>query len=210
MKLLKIDTSARRENSITREWTENIAQRLSKGVGDGKIVHRDLEEGLPLLNHELVTALRTSDEEQTDEQRELLKLSDELIEELQSSDAVVIGVPVYNFGAPASLKAYIDLIARARKTFRYSEAGPVGMLEDRPVYVVVASGGTQMWSEIDFLSPHLKHVLGFLGLHDVRFVDLSRIMFEKETKVETAEKQVAAWIAEDIRRFKSEKLQEAA
>ncbi|TNE48049.1 MAG: FMN-dependent NADH-azoreductase [Deltaproteobacteria bacterium] len=201
MKVLKIDASARRDGSITREWTEAIASRLAQGLEGVEIVHRDLEGGLPLLNDELVTAIQTPDEEQTEEQRTLLSLSNELIDELTQADVIVLGTPVYNFGGPASLKAYIDLVARARKTFRYSEAGPVGLLKDRPVYVVVASGGTKLFSDIDFLGPHLNHVLGFLGLHDVRFVDLSRLMFEAEAQQQAAQQQVDLWLTKDIQHF---------
>ena len=108
-------------------------------------------------------------------QREALEQSDTLIQELKDADTLVIGVPVYNFSVPASLKAWIDLIARAGETFRYTENGPVGLLADKKVIVAVASGGVQIGSPADFLTPHLKVFFGFLGLQDVSFVNVETV-----------------------------------
>ncbi|MEM9054926.1 MAG: NAD(P)H-dependent oxidoreductase, partial [Pseudomonadota bacterium] len=101
-------------------------------------------------------------------------------------------VPVYNFGVPAALKAWIDLVARARKTFKYTETGPVGLLEGKTAYVVIASGGTPSGAQIDFATPYVRHVLGFLGIHEVNVIAADQLMTAGEEKVETATAQIEA------------------
>ena len=89
------------------------------------------------------------------------------MDELVAADVVVIGTPIYNFSIPASLKAWVDMVARARKTFRYTENGPVGLLSDKKAYIVVASGGVKVGSPADFATPYLRHALSFVGITDV-------------------------------------------
>jgi len=122
----------------------------------------------------------TDPDARTGGQRAQLAASDALIAELEAADQMVIGVPVYNFAIPAALKAWVDLVARARRTFRYSEAGPEGLLKGKTAWLVVASGGTPLDSEIDFATPYLKHVLAFIGITDVRVIDASRWGFRSD------------------------------
>ena len=103
----------------------------------------------------------------------------------------MIGVPVYNFGIPASLKAWVDLVARARETFRYSENGPVGLLEGKKAYILLASGGTPVGSDVDFASNYLKFILGFLGITDVTVIAADQLMVDT-SKHETAVSQARA------------------
>jgi len=98
------------------------------------------------------------------------------VQELIDSDVLVIGAPLYNFGIPAALKAWIDLIARARLTFRYGENGPVGLLTGKQAFVILASGGTTLGGELDFASAYLRHVLAFVGITDVQFINADRQM----------------------------------
>jgi FMN-dependent NADH-azoreductase len=107
-------------------------------------------------------------------QRAALAESDALVAELAAADLLVIGVPIYNFGVPAALKAWVDMVARARLTFRYTENGPEGLLRGKRAYLVVASGGTAVGSEIDFATGYLRHVLGFLGIEDVQIIAADR------------------------------------
>ena len=111
--------------------------------------------------------------------------------ELKDADTVVIGTPIYNFHVPAALKAWIDMVARARETFRYTENGPEGLLSGKKVYVVVTSGGTVLGSEADFITNWLTFVLGFIGLNDVTFIDSSGLMMDHE-KASKAEQAIAA------------------
>lgn len=99
---------------------------------------------------------------------DLLPGSDLLVRELDSADVIMITAPVYNFSVPAALKAWIDMICRASLTFHYTENGPEGLLKDRPVYLVMASGGVPFGSSADFASGYLRHILGFIGIRDVR------------------------------------------
>ena len=105
-------------------------------------------------------------------------------------DVVVIGAPMYNFSIPAALKAWIDLVARAGLTFRYTENGPVGMLENKKAYVMLATGGTSIGSEIDYASGYLRHVLGFLGIHDVELISAERMNFNDAESKQQAYQQI--------------------
>ncbi|MGC9420182.1 MAG: FMN-dependent NADH-azoreductase [Rhodovulum sp.] len=188
--ILRIDSSARLEGSVSRELTDRIVAHLADA--DSRIVTRDLSGGLPLLNAAWIGANFTPETDRTEAQRAELALSDELIAELQAADTVVIGLPVYNFGLPAALKAWVDLVARAGVTFRYTKAGPEGLLSGKRVIVALASGGTGMGSEIDFATPYLRHVLGFLGITDVTFVGADRLALDAEGALAAAHRAVDA------------------
>jgi FMN-dependent NADH-azoreductase len=168
--VLRIDASARYDSSISRELVGEFLENLDALDRTGGVIERDLAQPLPLLNEPWIEANFTDESERTPEQREVLALSDDLVAELEASDLIVMGVPIYNFGIPAALKAWIDLVARARKTFRYTENGPEGLLTDKKVVLVVASGGTKVGSDVDFATGYLRHVLSFLGMEDVEVV----------------------------------------
>ncbi|WP_298821408.1 NAD(P)H-dependent oxidoreductase [uncultured Roseibium sp.] len=176
--ILHIDASARVEGSVTRELTEVLVKNMLEKFKDAKVLRRDVSQGLPFLEAAWVEANFTDEALRTSEQRMRLALSDTLVNELKLSDTIVIGSPIYNFSIPAALKAWIDLVARARETFRYTDNGPVGLLEGKKAIVVVASGGTKVGSEIDFASNYLKHVLGFLGIIDVEVVAADQLMVD--------------------------------
>ena len=134
--------------------------------------------------------------ERSEEQAELAAISDTLIAELQAADTIVISSPVYNFGVPASLKAWADLVARAGTTFKYTENGPVGLLEGKKAYITAASGGTPIGSDMDFMSSWLTFFLGFLGIKDVEVIAADGIMGQDgETKIASAHEKVAALTA---------------
>jgi FMN-dependent NADH-azoreductase len=190
-KILRIDSSARHEGSVTRDLTRRIAEELG-----GPVTHLDLAAApLPQIDETWVRANFTPEAERTPEQRAVLSGSDALIEQLREADAIVIGLPVYNFGVPAALKAWIDLVARAGVTFRYTPDGPVGLLKGKRAVIAVASGGTRAGSEIDFATPYLRHVLGFLGIEDVRFVSADTLAMDAEAAMARAEAQLAALAA---------------
>ena len=167
LNILEISSSGRHEGSVTRALSENLIAELGSLHDATNIVRRDVGTKMPFVDQNWIEANFTPDESRTQEHRDALAYSSELVEELKSADAVVIGVPVYNFSIPASLKAWIDMVARARLTFRYTENGPVGLLEGKKVYLVVASGGVPVGSPMDFATPYLRHVLSFLGITDV-------------------------------------------
>ncbi|NVK34726.1 MAG: NAD(P)H-dependent oxidoreductase [Rhodobacteraceae bacterium] len=182
--VLRIDASARMEGSATREIADVVVKGLTADAAAAKVITRDVSTGLPFLDEHWVGANFTPAEARSDEQKAALELSDSLISELREADAIVIGVPVYNFGVPAALKAWVDLVARAGETFRYTENGPVGLLEGKKAYLVVGSGGTPAGSDWDYASTYMKHVLGFLGVSDVTVfaADQAAVLGEESTQ----------------------------
>jgi FMN-dependent NADH-azoreductase len=188
--ILKVDASARMTGSVSRDLTQAIVDRYAT-AGETNVVTRDLSETLPAVTEAWIGANFTAEAERSEEQRQTLALSDSLVEELEAADVLVIGLPIYNFSVPASLKLWIDLVARAGRTFQYTEYGPKGLLEGKRAIVAVASGGTEVGSEIDFATGYLRHVLGFLGIADVVFVKADRLMVDAEASLKSAEAEVA-------------------
>ncbi|WP_119166501.1 FMN-dependent NADH-azoreductase [Algihabitans albus] len=187
-RVLRIDASARKTGSTTRGLADKVIERLRDQHPELTLVERDLAEGIPFVTEAWVAANFIPAETRTPEQRAQLAVSDLLVAELETADILVIGLPIYNFGPPAALKAWIDQIARARVTFRYTENGPVGLLEGKKAYLVAASGGTAMGSAIDFATPYLRHVLGFVGIEDVTLIAADRQMVDAEAASDKAER----------------------
>lgn len=188
--ILRIDASARKTGSVTRDLNDRVIAKFANS-GEVDVVARDLTEALPQITEDWVGANFTAPEERTPEQVAILKQSDTLVAELEAADVVVIGLPIYNFGVPTALKAWIDLVARAGKTFRYSENGPVGLLEGKRAVITVASGGTERGSDIDFATDYLAHVLGFIGIADVEFVSADRLAVDADASMTKAENAIA-------------------
>ncbi|WP_409525781.1 FMN-dependent NADH-azoreductase [Nitrincola sp. MINF-07-Sa-05] len=147
-----------------------IAQWLESNP-DGQVVTRDLvKDQLPHLDAELVAALMSDPAQRTEQQQAVVDLSDSLIDELKQADQVLIGVPMYNFGVPSQMKSWLDLLARSGVTFRYTETGPVGLLQDKPVVLLATRGGLYKESGMDHQIPFLKQILGFVGFKSVEVV----------------------------------------
>ena len=138
------------------------------------------------MTEDWIGANFTDEAERTDDQKAALALSDSLVDELLAADTLVIGTPIYNFAVPAALKAWIDLIARARKTFQYTATGPEGLLTGKKAFILIASGGTEVGSDIDFASGYLKHVLAFVGITDVTVIAADQQMMKGEAALEQA------------------------
>ena len=166
--ILHIDASATLAESVSRA----VGAQTVADLTPAQTTHRDLATTpLPQVTEAWVKARLVSPEDRTAAEAEVLALSDTLIAELDAADTVVIGLPLYNFGVPASLKAWMDLVARPGVTFRYTENGPEGLLKGKRAIVVFASGGVPMGAPVDFASPHLRQFLAFIGITDVTFVD---------------------------------------
>ena len=174
--LLRIDASARTENSVSRQLGDRLENAISSGSPSPHITKRDVAEGLPFVNEAWIAANFTPDADRTAEHRNALSLSDALVEQLKAADTIILTTPIYNFGVPATLKAWVDMIARVVLTFRYTENGPVGLLENKRAYIVIASGGTPVGSDIDYASGYLRHIMGFIGITDVTIVAADQIM----------------------------------
>ncbi len=180
-RILRIDASARTEGSVSRDLTDRLIGQLS--AGGAEVTVRDLTQTPPrFVDGAWVGANFTAPDARTEAHKAELAESDALVDELEAADHIVIGAPIYNFSVPAALKAWIDQVARARRTFMYTENGPKGLLEGKTAWLVVASGGTPVDSDIDFATPYLRHVMGFLGITDVRVIDAGRWGFLSEAE----------------------------
>jgi FMN-dependent NADH-azoreductase len=189
MKILKINSSIQTEKSVGRKLVDQLVSRFTDD--ENNVIQRDLAMGLPLLTQDLVNAFYTPEDKRTDDQKEELALSNLLIKEIEDSEIIVMGIPIYNFSVPASVKAYFDLIARVGVTFKYTNEGPVGLFENKKVYVIVTSGGTPFMGDGDFASSYIKHFLRFIGITDVDFISADQLVSNSEVQIENAEKQIA-------------------
>lgn len=191
--ILHITTSIRGDESVSNTLGNKLVAGLSAQSG-ADVTTRDLSRNdIPFISAERFAANLAPAAERTAEQSELAAISDTLIAELQAADTIVISSPVYNFGVPATLKAWADLVARAGTTFKYTENGPVGLLEGKKAYITAASGGTPIGSDIDFMSTWLTFFLGFLGIKDVEVIAADGIMgADGEEKIAKAHEKVAA------------------
>ena len=151
----------------------------------------------PVLDEAALQALFTPAAERTPEQAARVAIDDRAIAQVQAADILVLAVPMYNFTITTQLKAWIDAIARAGVTFRYTEQGPEGLLTGKTVYVALARGGVHRDTATDTQVPYLKTVLGFLGMTDVRFVFVEGVALGEEALAaarENAEHQLAALV----------------
>ncbi|MGZ8333703.1 MAG: FMN-dependent NADH-azoreductase [Allosphingosinicella sp.] len=205
--VLIIDSAATGEASVTRRLTGEL-EAILRGRGPVRIVRRDVGANpVPHLTAETTPAIRGAKAE-TDAARDAIALSDALIAELKAADLVVIGAPLYNFGMASTLKSWFDHVARAGITFRYSEAGPEGLLKGKKTIVIESRAGLYSSgpsAAMDSQEPHLRTLLGFMGLDDMTFVRVEKLAFGPD--------QAAASIAqaiEELRDLAAEELPLAA
>jgi FMN-dependent NADH-azoreductase len=171
MKILHLISSPRGEASFSIKLGNAIVEKLqAANPGSSLVTHNLTDSPFPHLEEVHINSFFTPLENYTPELAEAVKHSNEAITELKNADAIVIGVPMYNFGIHSTLKAWLDHIARAGQTFNYSENGPEGLVKNKKVYLAISSGG--VYSEgpmkaYDFTESYLRSVLGFLGMVDV-------------------------------------------
>ncbi len=192
MTILHIDTSSKMEGSNSRALSDYIVEKvIESGLSSDTIIRRDLaRQLLPQITAEDLIDLHASTESDTESLKQHFELSENLITELKSSDTLVIGVPMYNFGVPVALKQWIDYIARAGQTFKYTENGPIGLSGVKQAYVVIASGGTPLGSLMDHVSTYIKTVLGFIGVETVHIIDASGSKGATEKVIAEAKAQI--------------------
>jgi len=194
LQVLSINSSGRQEGSVSRELGADLIAALEDRHQSINLTQRDVGSGLPFVDAAWIEANFTPDENRTERQIETLSLSDELVEELKAADVIVLGVAVYNFSISAALKAWIDMVCRARVTFRYTEKGPVGLLQGKTVYAVVATGGVAVGSPMDFATPYLRHAFGFLGITDVQVIAADRLNSNMDESMDRARAEIAELI----------------
>ncbi len=191
VKVLRIDSSGRQDQSSTRGLADNLINALADRYSSVEVVSRDLALGMPHVDQNWIEANLMPEEERSTDHQQRLSYSDSLVDELKAADVIVIGVPIYNFGIPAALKAWVDMVARARATFRYTENGPEGLLEGKKAYLVVASGGVAVDSEVDFATPYMRHALSFLGITDIEVVTATQQNMRGDEAISDARAQIA-------------------
>lgn len=193
MHVLQINSSIHGDSGTSTQLADSIAARLAT-----QLVRRDLgTTPIPHLDGATFAAFGTDPEERTPEQAAQVALSDTLIEELRAADVVVLTAPMYNFGIPSALKAWIDQIARAGVTFEYTAEGPKGLLGTKRVIVVTTRGGNYKGTDADNHTPYLLQTLGFLGLGDpeIVFVEGLARSAQREDALKKAQADVEALVA---------------
>ncbi|MGJ8560016.1 MAG: FMN-dependent NADH-azoreductase [Litorimonas sp.] len=189
LNILRIDSSARRDGSVSRDLADLYIDLVAE-TRAVRVQTRDVSDGLPVINQGWIAATFTPEPDRTADHRAVLAGSDRLVEELESSELIVISTPIYNFGIPASLKLWVDQVARAGRTFHYTENGPVGLLNGKRAVILAASGGTQVGSDIDFATPYLRNVLGFLGISDIEIIAADQLMASGPDKVHHTKQRI--------------------
>lgn len=188
--ILHIDASGRGQPSVSRKLSQALVEMLADE--QSTVSYRDVSQGLPFVDEMMIGAYFTPQANRSDQQNQSIAVSNTIVDELVASDIVILGTPMYNFSAPAGLKAWADLAARVGETFQYTEEGPVGLLKNKKAYVVVATGGSAIDSEIDFLTPWLRHFLGFIGISDVELIKAEALNRNGEDAIQSAISSIAA------------------
>lgn len=182
--LLQINASLFSEDGQSSRLANAFVAAWRQTHPDGRVVKRDLAaEPVPHLDAARFTGFLTEPAARTPAQQEAVAYSDTLIAELCDADVLVLGLPMYNFGIPSTLKAYFDHIARAGVTFRYTAEGPVGLLTGKKVFVFAARGGLYAGTPMDTQSGYVRNFLGFLGMANVEIVYAEGLAIGEETKV---------------------------
>ncbi|MFT7228141.1 MAG: FMN-dependent NADH-azoreductase [Methylophilaceae bacterium] len=180
--ILHIDASGRKTSSVSRQLSDQIIRKISNN--QSTVTYRDTGQDLPFVDELMIGAYYTQKTDRSEQQNQAIAISDTIVKELIEADTIVIGIPVYNFSMPAGFKAWSDLAARVGETFKYTENGPVGLLVGKKAYIAVASGGTKVGTEFDFLTPWLRHYLGFIGIHDVKMIQAGALNSNNDKMIE--------------------------
>jgi FMN-dependent NADH-azoreductase len=172
--ILIVESSPRGEESATRQLARKVRERLEVHYPEASIVVRDLvTDKLPHLDHTTLKAISTKDPVEAESLKEAATLSNQLVDELLASDLLVIASPMWNFGIPSSLKAWIDHVVRVGKTFNYAGAEVEGLAKGKKAILILASGGIFSegpWKPWDTVEPYLRQILGFIGIDQVQTV----------------------------------------
>jgi len=187
MKILHLDSSARQEESVSRQLAKQLVHKIKKT--EDEVIYRDISGKIPFVAGIKGAGFIIPEEERTEQDKKLFQFSDELVDEFLAADTIVISSPIYNFGPPAAAKAWFDLVARAGRTFKYEATGPVGLVEgNKQVYLVITSGGVPAESPVDFCTPWFKQALTFLGIKNIEVIDASQLNISDAKLVKAKEK----------------------
>jgi FMN-dependent NADH-azoreductase len=193
MSILHIDSSARLTGSNTRIIGEYLVNELN-----AKVVHRDLAVNpLPAISAEDLMGVHGSSDDKRDSLSTHLAVSEQLLQELRDADTLVIGAPMYNFGIAASLKQWIDAICRAGISFKYTNQGPIGLMNIKRAFIITGSGGTLIGGDMDFVSGYLAQICSFIGVEEILHIDASGSKGTPEQIIESGKQQVHTLISSD-------------
>ena len=176
MKIYQIDSSARKEGSTSRALAKKLLDKIKKP--EDEVIYTE-------------SGMKIDKKDQTEHHKKMFELSDTLVKELKESDIIIISAPIYNYGPPATLKAWSDLAARVGETFRFKPNGRrEGLLKNKRAYLVITSGGTKLNSSEDFLTPWLKFILNFFGIEKIDIICADQMALDYEKSIKDAEKQI--------------------
>ena len=189
MKIYQIDSSARKEGSTSRALAKKLLDKIKKP--DDQIIYRDLDDEMVFVSGLTESGMKIDKKDQTEHHKKMFELSDTLVKELKESDIIIISAPIYNYGPPATLKAWSDLAARVGETFRFKPNGRrEGLLKNKRAFLVITSGGTKLNSDEDFLTPWLKFILNFFGIEKIDIICADQMALDYEKSIKDAENQI--------------------
>ena len=190
MKIYQIDSSARKEGSTSRALAKKLLDKIKKP--EDEVIYRDLDDEMVFVSGLTESGMKIEKKDQTEHHKKMFELSDKLVKEIKESDIIIISAPIYNYGPPATLKAWSDLVARIGETFKFKENGRrEGLLTNKKAYLVITSGGTKLNSKEDFLTPWLKFILNFFGIEKVDIISADQMALNYEKSIRDAETQIS-------------------
>ena len=189
MKIYQIDSSARKEGSTSRALAKKLLNKIKKP--EDEVIYRDLNDEMVFVSNLTESGMNIDEKDQTENHKKMFELSDTLVKELKESDIIIISAPIYNYGPPATLKAWSDLAARVGETFKFKSNGRrEGLLKNKRAYLVITSGGTKLNSKEDFLTPWLKFILNFFGIEKIDIICADQMSLDYEKSMKSAEEQI--------------------
>ena len=189
MKFYQIDSSARKDGSTSRALAKKLLDKIKKP--EDEVIYRDLDDEMVFVSGLTESGMKIEEKDRNEHHKKMFELSDKLVSELKESDIIIISAPIYNYGPPATLKAWADLAARVGETFRFKPDGRrEGLLSNKRAFLVITSGGTKLNSNEDFLTPWLKFILNFFGIENVDVVSADQMALNYEKSIKDAEAQI--------------------
>ena len=189
MKFYQIDSSARKDGSTSRALAKKLLDKIKKP--EDEVIYRDLDDEMVFVSGLTESGMKIEEKDRNEHHKKMFELSDKLVSESKDSDIIIISAPIYNYGPPATLKAWADLAARVGETFRFKPDGRrEGLLSNKRAFLVITSGGTKLNSNEDFLTPWLKFILNFFGIEKVDVVSADQMALDYEKSIKDAEAQI--------------------
>ena len=189
MKIYQIDSSARKIGSTSRALAKKLLDKIKKP--EDEVIYRDLDDEMVFVSGLTESGMKIDIKEQTEHHKKMFELSDTLVRELKESDIIIISAPIYNYGPPATLKAWSDLAARVGETFKFKPNGRrEGLLKNKRAFLVITSGGTKLNSSEDFLTPWLKFILNFFGIEKIDIICADQMALDYKKSIKNAELQI--------------------